>query len=722
MVDSIRIDVDSNRLVGSVGLGDSIPETGGTAVDRHRSQPGHRPRNARKAASSLSVNAINATTLAFGPGHAVLDPVTGAPLQFTDNAEPARRYLLDTADSDWHSIEHQWGSGHVTTNRGGARWHTPARLHESDGVIEAVHPLPHDMRVTVRRWVDGQVLRERYALHNGGIETLTVTGLGVQTPFGDLYNGAEESLDRSVHAHLFTGGTWAWALAQPMSGTGRNLGVIVREGAVRAYSIESRSTGTYSNIRGHIALLATDRARNPDAFGGQPELVINPGEAFVLEWELGWYDTVTDFLDATAAPARLSSYAAQTGEVITVEAAEVTSPDATVTRVGDGRFHVTAGVHGTYTVDIDGTARTEVLFHDSLEEVVRRRVDYITRHQIARERPGLLAHAFVPVDVRTLNTLHTNGWQDWTDGSERIAMPTLIQLAALRGWVDRAEVRPLLEGWGEFAWTHLFDAEATPTRGSQVGKMPRLYDAPWHAQFFHDHYRLTGGTVALERAARIIERNFDLGGAGHLSITLSETTLAIADSLETAGEADRAGTLRANLLKSARHFLQIGKCLPVHEVNYEQSIVAPLIDLLTAAFDLTGERVFYDAIAERLPWLLAFGGPQPHARLHGVAIRHWDGYWFGIERLWGDVFPHHWTTLTAATLRRLPEDLRTAETELIAEAVLRANMANQFADGSATCAYVMPSTVDGRAAHLADPLANDQDWHLVLWLRTLDER
>ncbi|MBL0888634.1 hypothetical protein [Myceligenerans indicum] len=662
------------------------------------------------------------TTLTFGAGRAALDPATGAPQQFTDDADPARRYLLDAGDSTWHSIEHQWGSGHVTTDCGGARWHTPAVLRESDAGIEAVHRLPHDLRMDVRRWVDGEVLREQYVLRNDGAETRSVTGLGVQTPFGDVYAGAEDSLDRSVHAHLFTGGTWAWALARPMSGAGRLLGLIVREGAVRAYSIESRNPGTFSNVRGHIALLATDRARNPEAFGGQPELTLAPGEEHVLEWELGWYESVDEFLAATAAPAVFSAYAARTGEAITVEAAEVTSPDATVIRVGDRRFHVSAEVHGTYTVDVDGTARTEVLFHDSLEDVVRRRVDYIIRHQVARERPGLLAHAFVPVDVRTRTTLPTNGWPDWTDGSERVAMPVLIQLAALRGWADPAEVRTLLEGWGEFAWTHLFDEEATPTRGSQVGRVPRLYDAPWHAQFFHDHHRLTGSGVALDRAARIIERNFALGGAAHLSITLSETILAVAAGLDAAGEPVRAEVLRQRLLESAWSFVRIGRGLPPHEVNYEQSIVAPLIDLLVAAYGLTGDQAFHDAIAERLPWLLAFSGPQPHVRLHGVAIRHWDGYWFGIERLWGDVFPHHWSALTAATLHRLPRDLRTTETERITEAILRANMANQFPDGSATCAYVMPSSVDGRAAHLSDPLANDQDWHLVLWLRALDER
>jgi hypothetical protein len=30
----------------------------------------------------------------------------------------------------------------------------------------------------------------------------------------------------------------------------------------------------------------------------------------------------------------------------------------------------------------------------------------------------------------------------------------------------------------------------------------------------------------------------------------------------------------------------------------------------------------------------------------------------------------------------------------------------------------MPSCVDGRPAHRADPLANDQDWALALYLRS----
>jgi hypothetical protein len=50
---------------------------------------------------------------------------------------------------------------------------------------------------------------------------------------------------------------------------------------------------------------------------------------------------------------------------------------------------------------------------------------------------------------------------------------------------------------------------------------------------------------------------------------------------------------------------------------------------------------------------------------------------------------------------------------------LKANLVSFFADGSATCAFVYPSCVNGQPAHVADPLANDQDWALVYALRRL---
>ncbi|MFD0319067.1 hypothetical protein [Streptomyces flavalbus] len=661
-------------------------------------------------------------SLRFGTGRVVLDPVTGAPTRFADDGAPARRFLLDQASAPWHSVEHQWGSGHLVTDRGAARWLAPARLWAAGDSVETVHtPLP-GVRVEARRSVAGDLLRERYTVVNSGDEPLAVTGLGVQTPFADWYQDARTSLEEAVHAHVFAGGTWAWVLAQPMSGGGRCLGLVVREGAVRAYSVESRNQDSQSHVRGHLVLQVTDHARNPHAFGGQPVLRLAPGESTSVAWELGWYASVDDFTAATRPPAVFSAYAAETGTPIVVEAASVSSPDpeVKVEREADGRYRVESSAHGTRTLDIGDGARTEVLFHLPLEEVVRRRVAYVIRHQRATERPGLLAHAFVPVNTRTGLTSPTNGWSDWSDGSERIAMPLLLQAATAHGLADPRETGPLLDGWSDFAVRHLLDASDAPRRGSQSWHIePRLYDMPWLARFFHDRYQAHGRAEDLERAARVIERRFDLGGATHLSIDVSPATTAVCDTLDTVGQTARADRLRDQLVDSARQFLRMGRQLPAHEVSYEQAIVAPLLDLLSDAYALTGEALFHDAVEERLPWLLAFGGPQPHARLHGIAIRHWDGYWFGENRLWGDVFPHYWSVLTATSLLRLPTTLRTADTDRLAETILRANMANYHEDGSATCAFVMPSTVDGRAAHAADPLANDQDWHLVLWLRQL---
>lgn len=641
-------------------------------------------------------------------------------MQFVDDVNPERQFLLDDRQS-WHSIEHQWGSGHLVTDRGTHRWLAPAETKlDSTGAI-ATHILSPALRLDVTR-VARHHLVETYRFTNPGPDSIEISGLGIQTPFADLYASSEHSLRHAVHAHVFTGGSWAWVLAQPMDGSGRVLGVVLRDGGLHSYSIESRNQFTSSNVRGHIVLQPTDHARNPDCFGGQPTFRLEPGQSHVLRWEIGFHDTAALFLATTNPPASFSQLSAPVGSPIRVIGLagpiSVDDPSVRVDTAG-GEAILTAGRPGVHTVRIGG-ARTEIAFHRSVKEVVQARVDYILANQVTRERPGLLRFGIVGVDVRTRLRQQTNGWPDWTDGSERIGMAILLQQARARGWADD-RVDDLLDGWARLAENHLLDDTAAPRRGSQ-DRAPsvRLYDSPWLAQFFVDRFNLLEDHHHLDLAARILERAFALGGDRFLAIGFSEACLDVIIALSANGENGRAEALSEQLVESARHFLAAGIRLPEHEVNYEQSIVAPLISLFIDAHRLTGDPAFVTAISDRLPWLLAFGGPQPHVRLAAIAIRHWDGYWFGIERLWGDVFPHYWSALTAGVLYRLPPELRTAVGDATALAILRANLVNYFDDGSATCAFVMPSTVDGRAAHMADPLANDQDWQLSIWLRLAD--
>ncbi|MDN6803347.1 MAG: hypothetical protein L0L47_07195, partial [Bifidobacterium mongoliense] len=225
----------------------------------------------------------------------------------------------------------------------------------------------------------------------------------------------------------------------------------------------------------------------------------------------------------------------------------------------------------------------------------------------------------------------------------------------------------------------------------------------------------------LDMLGRILHRLSELGGKHFLSIEFAETSACAASLLREHGRADEARTILDSVVSSAQYFLSLGRNIPPHEVAYEQSVVAPLLSLLIEAYRQTGEATYLNGIRERLPWLLSFSGFQPDCRLNGIAIRHWDGHWFGIMRSFGDTFPHYWSALTTEVLLRLPKEVRTEETDLMASQILRENMANYAPDGTATCAFVFPSSVDGRAMNRADPLANDQDEHLNIWMRMIEE-
>ena len=137
---------------------------------------------------------------------------------------------------------------------------------------------------------------------------------------------------------------------------------------------------------------------------------------------------------------------------------------------------------------------------------------------------------------------------------------------------------------------------------------------------------------------------------------------------------------------------------------------------------LTREARYMDAAREHLRLLEVFGGRQPDHHLHEVAIRHWDGYWFGKRKMWGDTFPHYWSTLTAVAFHRY--HLATGDGAYLERAheILRNNLSLFRPDGRASCAYVYPMTVDGNEGRFYDPYANDQDWALVHWLMVHEHR
>lgn len=54
----------------------------------------------------------------------------------------------------------------------------------------------------------------------------------------------------------------------------------------------------------------------------------------------------------------------------------------------------------------------------------------------------------------------------------------------------------------------------------------------------------------------------------------------------------------------------------------------------------TGDDKWQEAGKLHLDTVSLFPGKQPDYRLHDVTTRHWDGYWFGKDCIWGVTLPH----------------------------------------------------------------------------------
>ena len=390
---------------------------------------------------------------------------------------------------------------------------------------------------------------------------------------------------------------------------------------------------------------------------------------------------------------------------------------------------IRSSVHGLVEIDVgpkDADAvRIGLFFHLPIAELVSRRVAVILDHHRPRQRPA--PRGFVACDTRTGLTVTDQGWPDWSDAAERTAMPVLLAEARSRGLVDEtrtAQVDEALDQFAIFIRERLITDDGWVRRGSIDASSPdRLYNTPWAVDFLVLDARRTGAVEPLDLAASLLEASVRHGVSTHLSIGYPQALIALDTAVRLLPAApsdltERVERLLEGLRNQAADLAARGGDIPAHEVSYEQSIVAPLVSLLSLAYRRWADDRLLSATERALGWLLAFGGRQRHVRLRHIAVRHWDGYWFGLQRQWGDVFPHYWSALTAVALLELPEELQTAEHETMAQSILEANLASYDMNARGCCAFLYPSCVDGVAAHGPDPLDNDQDWALVYALRS----
>lgn len=574
-----------------------------------------------------------------------------------------------------------------------------------------------DLTVTTKRSVTADVLTETYTFTNQtGFDIFSQdTDVSIAFPLPDTYVADQRALNQRCNVHLWCGGSASYIMALRMDGSGPNLGAVLRTGSLQGYSI-ARDPDKGSNERGDFLL--------------HPEnLHLRPGESYTLTLAWFWFAERADFQARLRTfPGFLtisaSQYTVFPGEkvAVTVVGQGVAPGDMRLTldgravtgTIGDGaltyplpsdlpvgphRLAVTAGGQQTWA---------DFYQQPAFRELLEKRVHFIVAYQQCHDAASYLNGAYLVYDNEDHRQYysHTN---DWNAGRERVGMGVL--LARYLQIHDDPAVAESLTQYLRFVRTQLLN-EAT---GEVYNDAPRsddyhrLYNFPWVADLFLQVYRWRHDSADLDRAVRVMRCYFQQGGAHYYAIGVPAQ--ALITTLRAAGRTAEANALLTDFRALGDFILSHGQDYPQHEVNYEQSIVAPAAIYFLQLFQLTQEEKYRAGAAVQLRGLAAFNGDQPDYHLNGAAIRHWDGYWFGKRRMYGDTFSHYWSALSGIAFQKAAAVL--PDTALPAAGPIFRNVLSLIhPDGSASCAFVYPLTVNGRRAHYADPWANDQDWGL----------
>ncbi len=674
-------------------------------------------------ATSVAAPAAPSHRLKKGRFGVTYDPATGALLEIVDTSDPAAmNWISSGKNAPWQSRGLNWGLGYADLGKGTlhrGRWDDPSTLTTTNDGITVTYQTGA-LKVAIVRQLNGDTLTERYSFTNTAKELLPLSdkagaGLVICAPFNDHYTNARDVQDNRCHAHLWTGGTSSWVACLRMGGRGPHLGLVVTEGGLSGYSITGRDTITSSNTRGTFLLHPTFRD-------------LKPGETRSLGWTLFWHDGWEDFFARCARHSKAfvridaSHYTLFPGETADIRVSSLVAPSleaVTLTPSTDGH-------KGAFTADRPGERPLKLTTADGgetrlvlnvvppISELMAARARFIIEKQQFIDAGDPRSGAFVLYDNVLKAQVTTDPFSDRNEGRERLGMGVFLARWLRQEGRNDADVMAALDRYVTFVRAKLQRPDGF-VFNSVSNHNARLYNWPWAAQLHLEMARLTGHSRHYDSFVTTIESYYANGGDAFYAIGLPIHEGL--DALKAAGRQADHGRLLALFTGHGRKLAATGTGYPESEVNYEQSIVAPAAQILLELHRATGDKQWLEAARPHMALLELFGGRQPDHHLHEIAIRHWDGYWFGKARMWGDTFPHYWSGLTGIVFHHYAKATGDESYAGRADGILRNNLSPFTADGRGSAAYVYPVTVNGQTGKFYDAYANDQDWALVHWLQ-----
>ena len=570
-------------------------------------------------------------------------------------------------------------------------------------------------RIIAERSLKDEVFTEKYTFTNiSSHPVFTEKGeIGIYTTFNDSYDSADICMTNRCNTHIWCGGNTAWVNALKMGVSDINLGLILREGSIDCYSVE-RDIKKGSNDRGDFLL-------HPSAFS------LEPGESCSLIWDIFFHKGISDFekkLDMYGMYdiiiPRAKRYTVFENEKIEISVnkkadfyldgrciAENTKKlDFLPKRLGEHKITVQRENFETYV---------KIYVSPFIEKLVKKRVNYIAGNQQYLKKGSVLDGAYLVYDTKEKTQYFDNGDFDRNASRERIGMALLLTEYLKRG--GDKKIKNSLEKYKEFFFLLIIDEESGEVFNAvnRDNTHYRLYNYSWAVMLLVDLYKLEKDKKYLFTMVRAIKRFYNDGGKRFYpnGWFLSETVEALKEAKMEKELIEISELYKEHI----ENMVKTGTSYPPHEVNYEQTIVTPGATMITQ-YILTYDKPELLKDAEKQINILSrFNGVQPDYHLYETAIRHWDGYWFGKARLYGDTFPHYWSSLTGLAYLNYYKLTKNKTYLKKAEDNLRNCLSLFFTDGGASCAYIYPFKINGIRGEFFDDFANDQDFALYYCLK-----
>ena len=641
-----------------------------------------------------------------------------------DGINKQMNWILDTSGKQYSFVtdKYGWGLGYFTQKKNGesqrCTWQTPQRVEGAEICYRA-----GDIEIRVKRQMEGDDLVEHYTFRNLGNTTVKLTDLGIYTPFNDNYPDAATCVSSRVNTHIWNGKNGAYVNAMQMGGNAPHVGLVVTKGSIDGYEINERSISqSLSNFRGVMSLTPAD-------------MTLKAGERHEVSWRLFSHQGADDFyvqlLKRGGVYVSCDKYVLEKGEKLKAvlhtdgsvkdvkafyKGEEISCRKKGNTWTAKAKLQTLGDNAIEFRYDGGKTTYASCLVVSGEEELLERRANFIVDHQQMKDRKDPRYGAYMVYDCEDdklfLNDRGTVSYFDRDEGGERLGMGIFLAKQCLL--TKSEKLKNSLIDYAKFVREKLQDENYNTWSTVAKNGRNRGYNYPLVADFYFYMYKVTKDKQYALDGFNTIQSMYRQFPYSFYAIAMP-VRLGFS-VLKEAGLQKEYEKLKSDYLQVGEIFLKNSINYPKHEVNYEQSIVAPAVSVLCQLYLETKDARYLEEAKLQMKPLESFAGRQPSYHLNEIAIRHWDGYWFGKREMWGDTFPHYWSTLSAVAFHYYYLCTGDKSYQQRAENIVRNNLCLFFENGEASCAYLYPKKVNGVKTGFYDPFANDQDWALVNYL------